>query len=156
MASNPLGYQILEAVKTALQGINGSSSYHNNIYSRVSMVQTSSPTIHEFPQCHVIAAKESATPQINFDSEELYEATLDFETWGWDRDTSDPQKAAHLIAMDMRTAIEKDTTLGGLVCDVKWTASEYWLSDDKTGVGIAVVRWTAIYFVNRQTTSGGI
>lgn len=156
MPSNPLGYKILEAVRTALKAIDGSTAYHNNIYDRVSMVQTSSPTINEFPQCHIIAAAESAAKQISYDAAELYEASLDFESWGWDRDTSDPQKAAHLLAMDMRTAIEKDTTLGGLACDVSWISTDYWLSDDKTGVSIAVVKWRALYYVDRQTTSGGI
>lgn len=156
MPSEPRSDQIADKIEAALLNINGSAAYHNDVHNRVRQVATSSPAVNSFPSIEIIAANETPVGEQAHGLEDLYYADFNYEVFGWAQDNSNQQRAAHRIAMDIRTAIEADHTLGGSVQVVTWLGTDYFLASDMRGVGIAVVKFRARYFVNRQDTSEGI
>lgn len=156
MPSEPLSDQITDDIVSSLQGINGSTSYHFDVHNRVDKINTPSPNVTMFPSIQIISSNETPVDQVAYDTENLYTADMVFEAWGWVQNNSYQQRDAHRIAMDIRTAIEADTTLGGTCMDVSWQGTNYFLASDMRGVAIAVVKFRARYFVSRQATSGGI
>lgn len=156
MPAEPKSQTILADVLSSLKGIDGTAAYHDNVHNRVRMASTSAPNVVSFPTIEAIAHDESPLEQVGYDTLNMYEADLNFEVWGWVQNQSETQRDAQRMAMDIRTALEADQTLGGTACDVAWLGTSYWLPEDMRGVGVAVVRWKARYFVQRQDTTGGL
>lgn len=156
MAAEPLSDQIMDDIESSLLGINGTMAYHFDVHDRVDKINTPSPNVTRFPSIQILSASETPVDQIAYDTKNLYTADLQFEVWGWIQNNSHQQRDAHRIAMDIRTAIEADTTLGATSMDVSWDGTNYFLASDQRGVAIAVVKFRARYFVARQATAGGI
>ncbi len=147
---------ILDAMVAACLNIVAGATYHTSVYDRVSRVNAASQLRKAYPYVEVFAAQARPTSQTAYDSYQLYQSELSAEVWGWAQDQSDPQGAASKIEQDIRTAIESDQTLDGTAVDVRWTGTTYSIPDLKTGVSIAVVTFSILYFVDRQDTSEGI
>lgn len=156
MASDPLSLSIVNNAQTKLVGINGSTTYHNNVHGRVSKVSTSSPSVSQFPSLEILVANETPKNQIGYDTFNLYESDLNFEVWGWIQDNSDTQGSAQKLAMDIKTALEADNTIGDTAVDIAWIGTDYFLPADMRGVGVCMVQFRAHFLVNRQDPSEGI
>lgn len=156
MPTNSRADQIIDAMILKLQNIVKGSTYHYSIHDRAYRISGTPQTRNAYPWAEVFAASSRPLSQTGYDSYSLYQSELQLEVWGAAQDNSDPQGAAMKIEQDIRTAIEADQTLAGAVEDIRWTGTTYSVADFGTGVGIAVVAFSALYFANRQDTSEGI
>lgn len=145
---------ILDAATAALLNIVAGATYHSTIYDRVSRVNAASQTRKAYPFIELFVAQTLPTSQTGYSSYDMYQSDMTLEVWGWAQNQSDPQGAASRIEQDIRTAMEADQTLGGVVSDVRWTGTTYTIADFKAGDAVAVVGFSILYHVQRQDTSG--
>lgn len=155
MAKVPHTQLILDAVKEKLEGIDGGASYNFNLHRNVTPLTMDIPAQYKFPGVMFGIHNEAPTENndVSWVSNDLYEAHLNFDVWGWVQDKKQAQRDAQYLAHDIRTAIEADGTLGDTIVSLHWTGSDYWLTDDGRGVGVCVVKWRALYYVNRTDTT---